>query len=53
MSDLLCRENKSGETAEQLAQGHGIYGPLFEMILPAASYIRSIAFTCNPHVRDT
>lgn len=52
-TDLAKAENKSGETPEQLAQRNGIYGPLFEMICPAASYIRSLAFTCNPYVRET
>lgn len=45
------RPNNSGETPKQLALGHGIYAPLFEMISPAVSYIHSDAFTFNPFVR--
>lgn len=49
--EIAKKPNNSGETPEKLAQGHGIYGPLFEMLLPAASYIHSQALTCNPYVR--
>lgn len=52
MAEIAHRTNKSNETPEQLARGHGIYGPLFEMALPAANYIKSLAFTGNPYVRD-
>lgn len=52
MVDVAHQPNKSNETPEQLARGHGIYGPLFEMTLSAANYIKSLAFTGNPHVRD-
>lgn len=45
------RRNHSDETPEQLARGHGIYAPLFDMVLPAASHIRSLSFTCNPYIR--
>ncbi|CAG4979263.1 unnamed protein product [Parnassius apollo] len=48
--DIAHRQNKSEETPEQLARGHGIYGPLFEMALPAANFIKSLAFTYNPYV---
>ncbi|XP_059048143.1 ankyrin repeat domain-containing protein 49-like [Achroia grisella] len=50
--DVAKTRNKSNERPEQLALGHGIYAPLFEMALPAASYIRSPAFTYNPYVRE-
>ncbi|XP_053613117.1 ankyrin repeat domain-containing protein 49 isoform X2 [Plodia interpunctella] len=50
--DIAHKSNNSDETPEQLARGHGIYSPLFEMLLPAASYIHSEAFTCNPYVRE-
>ncbi|XP_047984923.1 ankyrin repeat domain-containing protein 49-like [Leguminivora glycinivorella] len=43
--------NNVGEKPEELARGHGIYAPLFEMVMPAASYIKSIGFTCNPYLR--
>ncbi|XP_049881041.1 ankyrin repeat domain-containing protein 49-like [Pectinophora gossypiella] len=49
--DIVKKPNNSGETPEDLARGHGIYAPLFEMAIPAASYIRSLAFTCNPYVQ--
>lgn len=49
-TELAKTPNKSGETPEQLAKGHGIYAPLFEMVCPAVSYIRSMAFTCNIYV---
>ncbi|KAM3967578.1 ankyrin repeat domain-containing protein 49 [Aphomia sociella] len=52
MVDISKAQNKSNETPEQLALGHGIYAPLFEMLLPAASFICSQAFTCNPYVRE-
>ncbi|XP_026758729.1 ankyrin repeat domain-containing protein 49 [Galleria mellonella] len=52
MVNIAKTPNNSHETPEQLALGHGIYGPLFEMVLPAASYIHSQAFTCNPYVRE-
>ncbi|KAJ2947777.1 hypothetical protein O0L34_g9559 [Tuta absoluta] len=51
MVDMAKKPNNSGETPEDLARGHGIYSPLFEMALPAACYIRSLSFTCNPYVR--
>ncbi|CAG4965273.1 unnamed protein product [Colias eurytheme] len=51
--ELARRPNKSKETPEQLARRHGIYAPLFEMVLPAVSYIKSLAFTCNPYYRNT
>lgn len=51
--DMARMKNNSGETPEELAKGHGIYGPMFEMLCPAANYIRSLAFTCNPYVRQT
>ncbi|XP_013194725.1 ankyrin repeat domain-containing protein 49 [Amyelois transitella] len=50
--DLAHKPNNSDETPEQLARGHGIYSPLFEMLLPAASFIHSQAFTYNPYVRE-
>ncbi|XP_068626638.1 ankyrin repeat domain-containing protein 49 [Battus philenor] len=50
--DIAHRQNNANETPEQLAYGHGVYGPLFEMALPAANYIRTLSFTCNPHVRS-
>ncbi|OWR54015.1 ankyrin repeat domain-containing protein 49 [Danaus plexippus] len=50
--EIYRRPNSSQETPEQLAISHGIYSPLFEMALPSASYIRSIAFTSNPYVRS-
>lgn len=49
--EISRRANKSDETPEQLARSHGIYSPLFDMVLPAASHIRSLSFTCNPYVR--
>ncbi|XP_014356148.2 ankyrin repeat domain-containing protein 49-like [Papilio machaon] len=49
--NIAQRKNKSNETPEQLAHGHGIYGPLFEMALPAVNHIKSLSFTCNPFVR--
>ncbi|XP_075971213.1 ankyrin repeat domain-containing protein 49-like [Anticarsia gemmatalis] len=52
MVEIAKKPNNSGESPEKLAQGHGIYGPLFEMLCPAASYIKSLAFTCNPYVRQ-
>ncbi|XP_047544969.1 ankyrin repeat domain-containing protein 49 [Vanessa atalanta] len=51
--EIARRPNNSKETPEQLARGHGIYAPLFEMVLPAACFIRSLSFTCNPHIRST
>ncbi|XP_041975622.1 ankyrin repeat domain-containing protein 49 isoform X2 [Aricia agestis] len=48
---IAKRPNNSDETPEQLARGHGIYAPLFEMVLPAASYIKSMAFTSNPYMK--
>lgn len=50
-ADIAYKPNNSGDTPVELARGHGIYAPLFEMALPAASYIRSLAFSCNPYVR--
>ncbi|XP_045458809.1 ankyrin repeat domain-containing protein 49 [Melitaea cinxia] len=50
--EISRRPNNSDETPEQLARSHGIYAPLFEMVLPAASHIRSLSFTCNPYVRS-
>lgn len=47
--EVAKKTNKSGETPEKLALRHGIYGPLYEMILPAASYIHSLSFTNNPY----
>jgi ankyrin repeat protein len=44
--------NNIGEKPEDLARGHGIYGSLFEMVMPAVSYIKSTAFTCNPYLRE-
>ncbi|CAB3239845.1 unnamed protein product [Arctia plantaginis] len=49
--DLANKLNNSNESPAMLAQGHGIYGPLFEMLCPSVSYIKSLAFTCNPYVR--
>lgn len=49
--DIAKKSNNSGQNPEELARSHSIYGPLFEMVSPAASYIKSIAFTCNPYVR--
>ncbi|VVC90540.1 ankyrin repeat domain-containing protein 49 [Leptidea sinapis] len=51
MVEISQRENNSHETPEKLAKGHGIYAPLYEMVLPSASHIRSLAFTCNPYTR--
>lgn len=51
--EIVNKKNNSGETPETLARSHGIYAPLFEMVCPAASYIKSLAFTCNPYVRET
>ncbi|XP_011560093.3 ankyrin repeat domain-containing protein 49 [Plutella xylostella] len=51
ISDLAARQNNAHETAEQLARGKSIYSSLFEMAIPAASYIRNLSFTCNPHYR--
>ncbi|GBP29291.1 Ankyrin repeat domain-containing protein 49 [Eumeta japonica] len=48
VADIAKQKNRSGETPEQLARSHGIYAPLFEMISPAVSYIRSSAHTFNP-----
>lgn len=45
--EVARKPNNSGETPEQLARGHGIYAPLFEMVSPASSYVSSLAFTCN------
>lgn len=53
ITDIAKMANNAGETPKQLAQRNGIYSPLFEIIYPAASYIRSLAFTCNPYVRET
>lgn len=50
--DVAQMTNNSGSTAEQLAVSNGIYAPLFEMMMPAASYIRSLSFTCNPYSRS-
>lgn len=49
---IVNKENNSGETPGHLAQGHGIYGLLFDMASPAATQIRNIAFTCNPYTRS-
>ncbi|CAH0724750.1 unnamed protein product, partial [Brenthis ino] len=49
--EISRKPNKSEETPEQLARSHGIYSYLFDMVLPAASHIRSLSFTCNPYVR--
>ncbi|XP_037298583.1 ankyrin repeat domain-containing protein 49 [Manduca sexta] len=49
--EIARKTNNSGETPEDLARGHGIYAPLFEMVCPAISHIHSLAFTCNPFVR--
>lgn len=46
------KPNNSGESPKQLALGHGIYAPLFEMVSPAVSFIHSVGFTCNPYVRS-
>ncbi|KAJ0182618.1 hypothetical protein K1T71_001987 [Dendrolimus kikuchii] len=51
-TELASKPNKSGETPEQLARAHGIYAPLYEMVYPAVSYIKTIAFTCNPYVHN-
>ncbi|XP_028176344.1 ankyrin repeat domain-containing protein 49-like [Ostrinia furnacalis] len=45
------KKNISGETPKQLALRHGIYAPLFEMVMPAMSYIHSDAFTFNPFIQ--
>ncbi|XP_047025204.1 ankyrin repeat domain-containing protein 49 [Helicoverpa armigera] len=50
--EIAHKKNSANETPEQLAQRHGIYGPLFEMVSPAVSYIKSIAFTSNPYLRQ-
>ncbi|CAK1544627.1 unnamed protein product [Leptosia nina] len=52
MVDLAQKPNNSKETPEMLAAGHGIYAPLFEMVLPEASKIHSLSFTCNPYTRS-
>lgn len=49
--EIAKKKNNVGETPEKLAQGRGIYAPLFEMVSPAVSYIRSLAFTSNPYLR--
>ncbi|CAH2238948.1 ankyrin repeat domain-containing protein 49 [Pararge aegeria] len=49
--DTARKANQSDVTPEQLARTHGIYSPLFDMVLPSASHIRSLPFTCNPYVR--
>ncbi|RVE49352.1 hypothetical protein evm_005967 [Chilo suppressalis] len=49
--EIADKPNNSDENPKELALGHGIYGPIFEMVLPAASVIRSAAFTCNAYVR--
>ncbi|KAL4716026.1 hypothetical protein ACJJTC_002791 [Scirpophaga incertulas] len=51
-TEIANKCNNSGETPIQLARGHGIYAPIFEMVLPAVSYIRSIAFTCNSYMKE-
>lgn len=51
--NIASMKNNSGETPLDLAKGHGIYGPMFEMVFPAACYIKSLAFTCNPYVSET
>lgn len=50
--DLAHKTNNADETPEQLALRHGIYAPLFEMVSPAVSYIKSLAFTSNPYYRQ-
>lgn len=45
------KPNNSGESPKELAVRHGIYSPLFEMVLPAVAFIRTDAFTFNPYVR--
>ncbi|XP_026731255.1 ankyrin repeat domain-containing protein 49 [Trichoplusia ni] len=50
--EVASKKNNSDETPEKLALGHGIYAPLFEMVCPEVSYIRSLAFTTNPYVRQ-
>lgn len=52
MVEVAHKLNNSDETPKMLAAGHGIYAPLFDMVLPAASHIRSLGFTCNPYVRN-
>lgn len=52
VTEIAKKTNNRGETPVDLAKGHGIYAPLFEMVDPAVSYIRSLAFTCNPYVRN-
>ncbi|XP_062524625.1 ankyrin repeat domain-containing protein 49 isoform X1 [Bombyx mori] len=49
--EVARKPNNSGETPEQLARGHGIYAPLFEMVSPASSYVSSLAFTCNRYLQ--
>ncbi|XP_022117497.2 ankyrin repeat domain-containing protein 49 [Pieris rapae] len=51
--EIAQKPNNSNETPRMLASGHGIYAPLFEMVLPAASHIRSLGFTCNPYIRKS
>lgn len=49
---IAHRKNQAKETPVQLAIRHGIYAPLFEMVTPAVSYIKSLAFTSNPYYRQ-
>lgn len=42
--EVARKPNNSGETPEQLARGHGIYAPLFEMVSPASSYVFFFSF---------
>ncbi|CAG9796701.1 unnamed protein product [Diatraea saccharalis] len=51
-TDIAEKPNNSGESPKQLALRHGIYSPIFEMVLPAISFIRSISFTSNPYVKE-
>ncbi|KAJ8735468.1 hypothetical protein PYW07_007088 [Mythimna separata] len=50
--EIAHKINSAKETPLQLALRHGLYASLFEMVTPAVSYIKSIAFTSNPYYRQ-
>ncbi|KAG7309419.1 hypothetical protein JYU34_005384 [Plutella xylostella] len=53
ITKLATVRNTARQTAEDIARDRTIFGGLFEMAVPAVSYIRSVGFTCNGYCRGS